>query len=99
MLITFKCSAYANITMFGDVAKTMLEMMGFGSDVPGAIRAEDVPQALQNLQNGLAAVPDQLQPAGDEDKDQPSTSLHTRALPLQELLQAAIADDSRVRWE
>ncbi len=99
MLVTFKCSAYANITMFGDVAKTMLEMMDFGSQVPGAMRAEDVPQALENLQRGLAAVPDQLQAAGDEDEDEPSASLHTRALPLLELLQAAIADESRVRWE
>jgi len=99
MLVTFKCSAYANITMFGDVAKKLLRMMDFGTQVPGAIRAEDVPQALANLQRGLASVPRQLQAAGDEDEDQPSTSLHTRALPLLELLQAAIADESRVRWE
>jgi hypothetical protein len=99
MLVTFKCSAYADITMFGDVAKKMLEMMGFGSRVPGAIRIEDVPRALENLRRGLAAVPDQPQPAGDEDDEEPTTSLHTRALPLLELLQAAIADESRVRWE
>jgi hypothetical protein len=99
MLVTFKCSAYADITMFGDVAKKMLEMMGFGSRVPGAIRVEDVPRALENLRRGLATVPDQPQPAGDEDDEEPTTSLHTRALPLLELLQAAIADESRVRWE
>jgi len=99
MLVTFKCSAYADITMFGDVARKMLDMMGFGNRVPGAIRVEDVPRALENLRRGLAAVPDEPQPAGAEDEDQPTTSLHTRALPLLELLQAAIADESRVRWE
>ena len=99
MLVTFKCSAYADITMFGDVAKKMLEMMGFCSQVPGAIRIEDVPRALENLQRGLSAVPDQPEPAGSEDDDQPTTSLHTRALPLLELLQAASADETRVRWE
>jgi hypothetical protein len=99
MLVTFKCSAYADITMFGDIAKKMLEMMGFGSQVPGAISVEDVPRALENLRRGLAAVPDQPEPAGDEDDDQPAIGLHTRALPLLELLQAAIADESRVRWE
>jgi hypothetical protein len=101
MLVTFKCSAYADITMFGNVAKKMLEMMGFGSQVPGAIRVEDVPRALENLRRGLAAVPDQPEPAGDEDDDgdEPAIGLHTRALPLLELLQAAIADESRVRWE
>ena len=99
MLVTFRCRAYANITMFGDVAERMLEMMGFGKQVPGAISAEDVAQALQNLRHGLAALPDDPQPAGNEDDDEPSTSLRTRALPLVELLQAASADETPVSWE
>lgn len=44
MLITFKTKAYANITMFGDVGRRMLEMMDFGTSLPGAIREEDVPR-------------------------------------------------------
>jgi len=99
MLITFKSRAYANITMFGDVGRKMLEMMAFGSSVPGAISAADVTRALDNLRQGLSTVPDQLQAAGAEDEEQPSTSLHTRALPLLELLEAAIADESAIRWE
>ena len=99
MLVTFKYNAYANITMFGGVAKSMLEAMGFGSNVPGAISAEDVPQALKNLREKLDALPDQLQAAGNEGEDEPSTSLHTRALPLIELLQAASADETLVHWE
>ena len=46
MLVTFKCSAYANITMFGDVEKKLLRMMDFGTQVPGAIyefELEDMP--------------------------------------------------------
>ena len=99
MLITFKSRAYANITMFGDVGLKMLEMMAFGSSVPGAISAADVAQALDNLEQRLSTEPQVLQSAGAEGEDQPSTSLHTRALPLLELLQAAIADESAVRWE
>ena len=99
MLITFKNRAYANITMFGDVGLKMLEMMAFGTSVPGAISAADVAQALDNLKQGLNTVPQQLQAAGAEDEDQPSTSLHTRALPLLELLEAAVTDESAVRWE
>lgn len=99
MLITFKSRAYANITMFGDVGLKMLEMMAFSTSVPGAISAADVAQALGNLEQRLNSVPHQLQPAGAEDEDQPSTSLHTRALPLLELLQAAVADESAIRWE
>lgn len=99
MLITFKNRAYANITMFGDVGLKMLEMMGFGKSVPGAISAEDVPRALENLERKLSGLPRQLEPAGAENEDEPSASLHTRALPLLELLRAAAADESAVRWE
>lgn len=99
MLLTFKTRAYANITMFGDVGKKMLQMMAFGDAVPGAIKAEDVPRALQNLQAALAAMPDQVEPADEADDDQPAVSLNTRAMPLIELLQAAIADETYVRWE
>jgi len=99
VLITFKTKAYANITMFGDVGKKMLQMMGFGDMVPGAINADDVPRALQNLRAALAAVPEQVEPAGEADDDQPAVSLNTRAMPLIELLQAAITDETYVRWE
>ena len=99
MLITFKTKSYANIIMFGDVGTKMLEMMGFGVSVPGAIIAEDVAQALSNLRRGLESVMEIVEPAGDAGDDQPAVSLHTRALPLIELLQSAIDDENHVRWE
>jgi hypothetical protein len=99
MLITFKTSAYSNIIMFGDVGLQLLEMMDFGKLVPGAIRHEDVAQALQNLERKLAAVPQQPEAAAVADEDEAPISLHTRALPLLELLQAACADEKPVRWE
>lgn len=99
MIVTFKTSAYANITMLGDVGREMLEMMAFGSSVPGAINAEDVPTALENLKQALAKLPPQAEPAGDADDDQPAVGMHTRAVPLLELLQAAVADETYVSWE
>ena len=99
MLITFKTKSYANITMFGDVATKMLEMMGYGTSVPGAIVSADVAQALGNLLSGLESVMEVVEPAGDADDDQPAVSLHTRAVPLIELLQSAIEDENHVRWE
>jgi len=39
MLVTFTTKAYADITMFGDVAVAMLKMMGYSGTVPSAIRA------------------------------------------------------------
>jgi hypothetical protein len=99
MLITFKSSAYANITMFGDVGLKLLEMMGFGTAVPGAINAEDVPRALDNLKMALEKMPQQVEAAGDADDDQPAVSLHTRAVPLVQLLQAAVEEETYVRWD
>ena len=99
MLITFKTKSYANITMFGDVGEKLLKMMDYGDSVPGAITAEDVPQALSNLKRGLESVMEVVEPAGDADDDQPAVSLHTRAVPLLELLQSAIDDANYVRWE
>ncbi|MEE8364478.1 MAG: DUF1840 domain-containing protein [Gammaproteobacteria bacterium] len=101
MLITFKTRSYANITLFGDVAKNILEMMDFGVVVPGAIVAKDVARALENLQSGLESVADIAPPEIDNDDDQPEpvVSLHTRAIPLIELLQSAVRDDNDVRWE
>lgn len=99
MLITFKTRAYANITMLGDDGRKMLEMMAFGTSVPGAINAQDVPAALGNLKMALEKIPQQADPAGDTDDEQPAIGLHTRAVPLVELLQAAIEDETYVRWE
>jgi hypothetical protein len=99
MLITFKTKSYANIMMFGDVAQKLLKMMDYGVSVPGGIVTEDLPQALSNLQRELESVADVVEPAGDAQEDQPAVSLHTRALPLIELLQSAIADQNNVRWE
>ncbi|MFA9419963.1 MAG: DUF1840 domain-containing protein [Gammaproteobacteria bacterium] len=99
MLITFKTKSYANIMMFGDVGLKMLEMMDYGVSVPGAIIAEDVPRALSNLQNRLESLVEVVEPAGEADEGEPAVSLHTRALPLIELLQSAVANENIVRWE
>jgi hypothetical protein len=55
MLVTFTTKAYADITMFGDVAIAMLKMMGHSGTVPGAIRAEEVPKALSRLTAAIDA--------------------------------------------
>ena len=99
MLITFKTKSYANIMMFGDVGLKMLEMMDFGVSVPGAIIAEDVPRALRNLQDRLESLVEVVEPAGEANEGEPAVSLHTRAVPLVELLQSAVADENIVRWE
>jgi hypothetical protein len=105
MLVTFRTKAYANITMFGDVAKQLLELMGHSGTIPSAINAEDVPAALARLETAIA----QRQAAGAEarvddragdDYDAPrKVTLAQRALPLLELLRAAAAKKADVMWD
>lgn len=98
MLVTFKTENYPDITMFGDVALAMLKMMGHSTTVPGAIRAEDVPAALSRLTAAIDA--EKSSPVlPDKDADEPVISVAHRALPLIELLTAAVESESYVMWK
>lgn len=101
MLVTFSCPANANITMFGDVAIQLLKMMGHSGTVPSAILAKDVPSALAHLEAAIDATKQQPKPdVSEDDNDEASSvSLPNRALPLIDLLKAAIKDESNVMWE
>jgi hypothetical protein len=98
MLVTFSCPAYADITMFGDVAVRLLQLMGHSGTVPSALRAEDVPAALARLEAGLKQVPASEEPAEGDDGE-PAVSIQHRALPLVELLEAAATANCDVMWD
>jgi len=98
MLVTFTTDAYADITMFGDVALAMLKMMGHSATVPGAILAADVPAALSRLTAAIDAEKASA-PVEDKDADEPVVSMATRALPLINLLAAAAKAESNVMWK
>ncbi|MCP5426353.1 MAG: DUF1840 domain-containing protein [Gammaproteobacteria bacterium] len=100
MLVTFSCSAYADITLFGDVATHFLHLMGHSGAVPGALLAEDVPEALKRLETALKtdAASDSEPPPNDKDEESP-VGLANRAWPLLELLKAAVKADSDVMWD
>jgi hypothetical protein len=103
MIVTFKTKAYANITMFGNVALRLLKLMGHSGSVPGAILADDVPAALQRLRAGVTAQADEPAPSPgsseDNEKTEPQVNLAQRAFPLIELLEAAARDHEDVRWD
>lgn len=102
MLVTFTTKAYADITMFGDVAVTLLKMMGHSGTVPGAIVAADVPAALDRLRHAIddiKATPAEKSPAAEDGGDDPPVSLAHRALPLLELLAAAANQEADVMWK
>ncbi|MCK5478016.1 MAG: DUF1840 domain-containing protein [Methylococcales bacterium] len=101
MLVTFSCSAYADITMFGDVAVRLLRLMGHSGTVPGAILAEDVQAALTRLVDALKAEQklSGSEKSGDEEDGEPVVSLSHRALPLIELFEAAVKAKCNVMWD
>ena len=98
MLVTFTTEAYADITMFGDVALAMLKMMEHSATVPGAILAADVPAALSRLRAAIDAEK-ASPPVADKDADEPVVSMANRALPLINLLAAAAKVESNVMWK
>lgn len=106
MLTTFKCDAYADITLFGDVAQRLLKMMGHSGTVPGAILAEDIPVALERLKGAIetekstpAATPESADDVQSKERDDQAVRFEYRALPLIELLTAAAKKNCNVMWE
>lgn len=92
--------------MFGDAAEALLKMMGQSGNIPGAIMAESVPQALANLQAALKVEEAKPEPddvasdiSADDDDRANKVALATRAVPLIELLEAAIKSNDNVQWD
>ena len=102
MLVTFRTKAYADITMFGDVAVRLLRLIGHSGTVPGALLADDIGPALERLKAAVeadreASAGSAISESGDS-ADEP-VSLANRALPLMELLEAAQRQGATVMWD
>jgi len=96
MLVTFTSKAYADITMFGDVALALLKMMGNSGTVPSAILAADIPAVLSRL---TAAINAEKASSAIEDAGDLAVSMAHRALPLINLLTAAAKENCDVMWK
>lgn len=87
--------------MFGDVAKTLLKMMGHSGTVPSAILPEDIPAAIQKLEAALESAPPASTETSDadQDRDEEPVALSQRAFPLLELLKNAAKNDCSILWD
>ncbi len=99
MLVTFTTRAYADITMFGDIALAMLKMMGHSGSVPGAILAEDVPASLGRLTEAIEAEKKSPPSTPLKSTDENKVSMAHRALPLIDLFTAAAKAKANVMWK
>ena len=103
-MVTFKSQSHGDILMFEGVAKSLLKLMGQSGNVPGAVMAADVAAARDSLQQKLAdqestqADAEERDAAGADEGETP-VGLSTRAIPLLEMLQAAIDSNDNVMWE
>jgi Domain of unknown function (DUF1840) len=100
MLITFR-SKVGDITMFGEVGKKMLVLMGQTGVVPGALLAADLPAAIARLRAGATSepAPPPEPPKGPRDEKEPPIALATRAKPLIDMLERAAKSGADVIWE
>ncbi|MFN0299809.1 MAG: DUF1840 domain-containing protein [Burkholderiales bacterium] len=101
MLITFR-SKVGDITMFGEVGKKMLALMGQSGVVPGALLSTDLPAAIARLRDGAArepAPPPETKGARDDREKEPPIALATRAKPLLDMLERAAKSGADVIWE
>ncbi len=95
MLITFHSKDHYPITMHAEPALELLSLMGLEAKAPGGLYADDVPQALWQLQEALA----DLAPSPAADDAPAPVALATRAVPLLEMLRRAVKQQHPVHWD
>lgn len=101
MFVTFRCDAYEDVTLLGEVAIQLLHMMGHTGTIPSALMAKDVPSALAKLQQGISqhtSADLSNAKAYDEEEDE-GVSLSLRAWPLIQLLKHASLRGCDVLWD
>jgi len=105
MLITFKSKAAAEVVMYKEHAKPILDLLH--KDVErGVITAAETASAIAKLEAEIAASrlppPEAVQrdDDGDDNEHEPveAVSFSTRAYPLLEMLRAAQRDGRDVVW-
>lgn len=108
MIVTFKSKASGDLIYFKDAALKLLKLMGRDDKIPSALYAEDISQALAQLQQGLASIADAEREKAEQAEaaranqsagDKVHVSLTVRAVPLLEMLQKAAKKRCPVLWE
>ena len=96
MPVTFRTPAHGSLIYTDAVARDLLKLMGRTGNVPGAIEAPGVADALERLRDALAAQETDADEGGGGHRQ---IALATRAHPLLELLEAARDGEEYVAWE
>ena len=107
MLIVFKSKAAGDVMMFGDVAHTLMEIMGKDPADKGIVTVEQLPEAIARLKAAVAQDKAE-KPVVDHDErvfektpeggKREVVSLARRAVPLIELLEFSLKEKVPVTW-
>jgi hypothetical protein len=107
MLIIFKSKAAGDVMMFGDVAHSLMEIMGKAVTEKGIVTVEQLPEAIARLKAAVAQDKAE-RPAVDHDElvyeqtpeggKREAVSLARRAVPLIELLEYSLQEKVPVTW-
>ena len=106
MLVRFHSDATGAVTMFGDVAKELLLLMGASGVIPGALLAaaalRRLSRAVESPEgNRVLRQPRSSREETDDEQEEAVAlvNLRTRAYPLLRLLETAAAEQCAVVWE
>jgi hypothetical protein len=105
-MITFRSDAAADVMMFDDVARHMMEIFGHEYTSRGIVTVEQLPGAIARLREAIAA--DRAAHAGEYDRPEleeaPGGSqrayvgLAPRAVPLAEMFEYSLKAEKPVMW-
>lgn len=100
MLIKFQSEGAASFEMFQEHAGYLISLMGLSNRTEGAISGEALVAASEKLRGALTESSSIAEAAETEDDDDAQVvSLSARAMPLIEMLDHAIANDTYVMWQ
>jgi hypothetical protein len=105
-MITFRSQAAADVMMFDDVARHMMEVMGKEVANRGIVTVEQLPEAITRLRAAITA--DRAAHAGEWDTPEfeeipgggkrGHVGFARRAVPLAELLEYSLKAEEPVMW-
>jgi len=109
MFVKFS-TRYGQLLMQDEPAITLVKLGGHSGTVPSAVLHADLPAFTARLRAGLERHGDELSPAppatetgsGEDEDDEPRErpiTLRVRAVPLLDMLDTAIRQQSDLLWE
>lgn len=104
MLLTFRSKAAPNLIMLDDLATRLLETIGRKLEPRGILTVEQLPAAIQHLENAIAqetahkiAAPTASHSVEEDEAD--TLGLRQRAFPFLSMLRQALEKKEPVLWE